>query len=249
MHSYTYNIDDSIYKERNKTDYEREYHNATKSVLENQQPLFKNSKFDNSVFNKLFVQNNKHSIESAPQGEIEELVSTNANYTDIETGNTHNITSIGHAAYSIYDEHNENPIFTKEDIKKAKKQVIPPISKLNNSEINSLISKRNAEKLEFNTEPMKKTSSYELINNPVNNPINNPTNNNDLMTLTNQLILEQTKNLNLQTKELNYINQINDLKKENHKLKKINTKLLEELQNQLETQVKKSDKKHLKKPK
>lgn len=234
--NFTYNIDDSVFKERNKGDYEREYQDATKLVLEQQKPIFKDSKFDANVFNRLFVQNNKqaHALQSGVlNGDIEEMTSTSAMYTEIDTGNTHNITSMGHASFSMFEDAGEPHVFTKEEIKKAKKQPADKVSKLSTAEINNLISKRNSEKLEFNTEPMKKPLTYDSYVAPPQGGGggggSGGSGGGDITTLNNMLLLEQTKCLNLQTKELTYKNEITDLKREIHKLKKLNTKLLEEL--------------------
>ena len=243
QNKYVYNIDDSIYKERNKSDYEREYAESIK-CLDNQKPLWDKNNFDRNTFNKLFMKKNKSSnIIDEEIEEVEPMQISNNNYTDFDTLEPDKSSFIGYEDFNDKLTHTQPIVITQEEIKNAKKTKQDEIKKLTSSEMNSLINKRNSEKLNFNNDPLTRNQLITKQNthappahahapapsqnihhmqqyrmNQSSNDEYNKNNEHEITKLHNIILQLKLQLQECKTKELEYINEIKKLKKINKKL-------------------------------
>lgn len=157
---YVYNVDDSVYKERTRADFER--HNAAVTAeAESITPMFRN-RFDNNTFNRMFEkmksQHKTHTGEVEEYKEPEPMTGTALiPYSDVnKMSNTSNLTSLGHADINVYDKMHKNPSkFDNTELSRmGKMKDITNAEPLDQGTAKKRISDYNGMKLQYNKDPL-----------------------------------------------------------------------------------------------
>lgn len=154
---YVYNIDSSNYKERTKSDYNRQRARVT-AEAESIAPMFK-GRFNNNVFNRMFNQ------EKELFGKEDEHVGmpVPAEGTDIiaysnidKMRDTTNLSSLPYSNISVYDKYHKNPKgFNKKHMSKmARMKDITKEKKLSEGEARQRMSNYNSTSIQYNKDPL-----------------------------------------------------------------------------------------------